>query len=210
MKLLKKLRRVRATGEVKRFCFNVLYVVWPEPQRKRGEGRMRVAEGQEIPLHPMEINIVEMQPLTVSYITQTYSWHAISILWLRVLFQFFIYGLSRQSHVFTCVIRFHLEKIGFDKLSLLETVSWILKPTFPEILRGASTHSLENTLTNYNKSDIITKRLVLLSVAWEKKMVNYIWNSFLWWISLLVNRRQNHYEQYLVLYYTSSICMYII
>ena len=35
VKLLKKLHRVRATGDVKPFHSKVLHVAWPEPQRNR-------------------------------------------------------------------------------------------------------------------------------------------------------------------------------
>ena len=44
----------------------------------------------------------------------------------------------------------------------------MIKPTLSNILRGALTHTLEDTLTNDTKSYILTKRIVLLPLDWDK------------------------------------------
>ena len=100
------------------FRFKVLHVAWLEPQRKRwGKG----ARSPRI----NSIN-VEIWPQNVWYITQK-NLPAISILCLRVLFQLLIYGMSPKPYDFTCVIRFHIHKLNFDKLSLMKTTSWKFK-----------------------------------------------------------------------------------
>ena len=68
------------------------------------------------------IIIVQIWPLVVSYMTQK-EMQSITILCLCVLFQLLISGLSPQQHIFTCVIRFYIQKLSFDKLSLMKTIS---------------------------------------------------------------------------------------
>ena len=50
----------------------------------------------------------------------------------------------------------------------MKTISWKLKLTSPKILRCGSTRNFKNKLTNYTKSEILTKRLMLLPVDWDR------------------------------------------
>ena len=50
---------------------------------------------------------------------------------LRVLFELMICGVTPLPHGLACVVRFHIENLGFDKLSLLKTISIRLKPNLP-------------------------------------------------------------------------------
>ena len=93
------------------FSFIVLHFTWPEPQQK-GEGPRAWSPT------PTKCNVVEIS-LTASYIIQTnvachqhlVSPRSVSIidLWLEV-----------ANTWFTCVIWFHIQKSGFDKLLLME------------------------------------------------------------------------------------------
>ena len=61
----------------------------------------------------------------------------------------------------------------------------------------------ENTLTNFTKTDTLTKRLVLLPVDWDK--IGLISTKRLHIMNkVFVIHSKNHYEQYLAFWYTSS------
>ena len=78
---------------------------------------------------------------------------------------------------------------------------------------------LKNLLTHYTKSDILTKRLVLLHVDWDKSGLLFtkrlhIMNKFHFhtftFTGLLFIHSMKHYQQYLTLWCTSSKCLYVI
>ena len=107
----KKLHWVRATKDVS-FRFKVLYVAWLKP-------------------YPSHKTYYSWDVASNCVINNTDGLHTISILCRqRVLFQLFIFGMNPQSHVFTCVIQFHIQIISFYKLSLTKTISWKLRSIF--------------------------------------------------------------------------------
>ena len=78
------------------------------------------------------------------------------------------FWLTVWAHSHMCVIRFHIQKLTFDKMSLMKTISWELNQ-YCHKFWGRHQHTLlTNTLTNCTKPDTLTKILVLLPVDWEK------------------------------------------
>ena len=74
----------------------------------------------------------------------------------RVLFLLLICGLSRQPHVFTCVIIAYEDDFMKNEIYIAFN---------PEILMNTQ---FKITFTNYTKSDISTKGSALLPVDWDK------------------------------------------
>ena len=113
-----------------------------------------------------ETYFVEIQPPTVSYTTQR-SLYGISILCLHVLITCLVHNLSPQRHVFGYLLySVSYTKTSFDKLSLMKTISLMLKFILPKILICPSTHN-KKKLKNYTKSGLKANRLVLLPVYWD-------------------------------------------
>ena len=120
--------------------------------------------------------------------------HTIKILYLRVLFQFSICCLSPQPHVFTGqVITYEEDLYKLETYTALNSEIQISK-------------QFKNVLINYRKTDILTKRLVLLPVDLDKN--GLLFTKRIHITNVIIDKKL--YEHYLALWYTSSKCLYII
>ena len=107
MKLLKKLHRVRATGDVKRFSVQSAACHMDRASDKTWEDT-----GLETPPLPSSMKriIVEIQHLTLSYVTK-FSLHTLATCVCASCLNFFFSSFSLQSQIFTCVVWFHVQKL---------------------------------------------------------------------------------------------------
>ena len=100
-------------------------------------------------------------------------------------------------------LRFHIKKLSFDRLSLLRTISWMLKPRL-SYLKCAFTHFRKH-FSHLHHVRYINKNICVAAfrLGWKwftnYEAASYDEEDF----QLIVGR--NHYEQHLVLYYTSSV-----